>query len=58
MSKGLGKTVLVTGASGMIGRAVVKHLCSQGYTVKAQVRDRAKFAAITSDELLADAVRY
>lgn len=45
MSSSPEQTVLVTGASGMIGRAVVAHLLSGGYEVKAQVRDRSKFVA-------------
>ena len=35
--------VLVTGASGMIGRAVTEKLLSQGLAVRAQVRNRASF---------------
>ncbi|MBI4533133.1 MAG: NAD-dependent epimerase/dehydratase family protein [Candidatus Melainabacteria bacterium] len=42
------QTVLVTGASGMIGRAVVDYLCSKGYKVKAQVRSKSKFTATES----------
>jgi uncharacterized protein YbjT (DUF2867 family) len=38
----LGKTVLVVGATGSIGRPVVEVALEQGYTVRALVRDRAK----------------
>jgi len=38
------KTVLVTGASGNLGREVVKSLSNKGYRVKAATRDRRKIS--------------
>ena len=33
------KRVLVTGANGHVGNALVRHLCERGYAVRASVRD-------------------
>ena len=38
-----GDTVLVTGAAGFIGRAVVADLLEHGFTVRAMVRGAASF---------------
>lgn len=39
-------TVAVTGATGFVGRAVVKELLARGYAVRALVRDEAKAQAV------------
>jgi uncharacterized protein YbjT (DUF2867 family) len=41
----MGKTVLVTGASGNLGREVVKVLSDRGYNVKAATRDMRKISS-------------
>jgi nucleoside-diphosphate-sugar epimerase len=46
MSLGSGNIVLVTGASGMIGRACVEELLKAGYRVRAQVRNKLAFEEI------------
>src|SRR5438477_12330422 len=38
----MSKSVLVTGATGTIGRDVAKRLCEKGVSVRAAVRDQAK----------------
>lgn len=43
-------TVAVTGASGFVGRYVVRELLRQGYAVKALVRDRAKAKGVLPDK--------
>ena len=43
------KIILVTGASGFIGRSLVKSLCENGYEVRATVRS-ASAAALLSDD--------
>ncbi len=47
------RVIAVTGASGFVGRTVVRELVSRGWGVRALVRDRAKAsAALTSDPLV------
>lgn len=40
------KTVLVTGASGFVGQALVKTLCHNGYEVRATVRSESAFQLV------------
>ena len=43
----LTKVILVTGASGFIGKALVASLCLRGYTVRATVRSESAFALLS-----------
>jgi uncharacterized protein YbjT (DUF2867 family) len=45
------KTVLVAGATGRTGSAVVSQLLTEGYTVRALVRDEAKARAALGDQV-------
>ena len=45
------KKILVTGATGTIGREVTKHLAGQGASVRAAVRDRTKARKQFGDEI-------
>ncbi|MCP4001786.1 MAG: SDR family oxidoreductase [Gammaproteobacteria bacterium] len=51
MTSGKGQTVLVAGATGGTGRALVRDLQSQGYTVRAFVRDKSKARPVLGDEV-------
>lgn len=48
------RTVLVTGATGFLGRAVVEHLVAQGRPVRAAVRRNAGPGAVAVGDLSAD----
>lgn len=41
-----GRTVLVTGATGLVGRCVAKRLCDAGYRVQAMVRSQSSRTAL------------
>jgi len=45
------KTVMVAGATGGTGRALVRNLLAQGYTVRAFVRDEAKARTVLGDSV-------
>lgn len=52
----MNKRILVTGATGLIGKGIVKELCSQGAYVKVIARNTKKAKSIFRDQLMAEIV--
>ncbi|MBL8006925.1 MAG: TIGR01777 family oxidoreductase [Ignavibacteria bacterium] len=52
----MNKRVLVTGATGLIGKGIVKELCSQGAYVKVIARNTKKAKGIFREQLMAEII--